>query len=103
MKLLLEQESGFHNIIEFNSIDFSEGGQNDTINMVAIHIWKDSFEPNTQGWFYRYNVKNEKEFQIVKEHIQKIINQLMELDYVKTSDFPINGIDGKFYDNWGWV
>ena len=103
MKLLFEQKNGFHNIIEFNSIDFSEGGQNDKIDMVAVEIWKDSFEPNTQGWFYRYYVKNEKELQIVKEHSQKIINQLMELDYVKTSDFFINGIEGSFYDDWGTV
>ena len=102
MKLLLEQESGFHNITEINDIDFSAGGRDNKINMVAVHIWKNSFKPGTQGWFYRYYVKNEKELQIVKEHSQKIINQLMELDYVKTSDFPINGIDGEFYDNWGW-
>lgn len=102
MKLLLEQESGFHNITEINDINFSEGGRDNKIDMVAVHIWKNSFDPCTQGWFYRYNVKNEKEFQIVKEHSQKMINQLIELDYVKTSDFPINGIDGEFYDDWGW-
>lgn len=103
MKLLFEQESGLHNIIEFNSIDFSEGGHDNKIDMVAVQIWKDSFAPGTQGWFYHYDIKNEKELQIVKNHSQKIINQLMELDYVKTSDFPINGIDGDFYDDWGWV
>lgn len=103
MKLLLEQESGFHHIIEINDIDFNEGGRDNKTDMVVVHIWKDSFKPGTLGWFYRYCVKNEKELQIVKEHSQKIINQLMELDYVKTSDFPINGIDGEFYDNWGCI
>lgn len=102
MLLLHERESGIQDAIEFNYIDCTVDVSNNKIDSVAVHLWNDLLEPNTQRWFYIYcyNVKNEKDFQMVKEHILKILNHLMVLDYIRTSDFPINGINGEFYDNW---
>ena len=101
MKLLIEHNDGIGTIREFNDIYFSEGGKDGKIDMVAIALWSNAFEKGALDWFYHYDVQNENELKMVKEHCKKIINQLMELDYIKTSDFPIKGIDGDFYDCWG--
>lgn len=91
MKLLMEYQNGFNAIEEFTGIDCSESESG-----ISIGITRNSYSE----WLYHYDIKNGNELEFIKAHIQKIFNQLLELDYIKTTDFPIEGIKGDFYLDW---